>query len=73
MKSAKNDTEYNILNGIQLAIKVVMNSFYGILGATFGDLSERNIASTVTARGREALQQAKHYAKKWYDCDIIYG
>lgn len=73
MKSANNDTEYNILNGIQLAIKVVMNSFYGILGATFGDLSERNIASTVTARGREALQQAKHYAKKWYDCDIIYG
>lgn len=73
MKTAKNSTEYNILNGIQLAVKVVMNSFYGILGATFGDLSERNIASSVTAKGREALQQAKHYAKKWYDCEVRYG
>lgn len=73
MKTAENKTTYNILNGIQLAIKVVMNSFYGILGASFGDLSERNIASTVTARGRGALQQAKHYVEKWYDCKVVYG
>lgn len=73
MKGAKDKMTYNILNGIQLAIKVVMNSFYGILGASFGDLSERNIASTVTATGRAALKQAKYYAEKWYDCEVKYG
>ena len=73
MKTEKDPAIYDVLNGVQLAIKVSMNSIYGFTGATYGKLSEKKIASSVTALGRESIQQAKHYAELWYDCEVIYG
>ena len=73
MKNEKDPDVYDVLNGVQLAIKVSMNSIYGFTGATYGKLSEKKIASAVTALGRESIQQAKYYAELWYDCDVKYG
>jgi DNA polymerase delta subunit 1 len=57
-----------ILNGKQLAIKVSMNSIYGVFGAQRGFLpSCTPIAATTTYIGREMIKQSKTCAEEWYD------
>lgn len=76
MKKAKNDNDNNladVLNGKQLAIKVTMNSVYGFTGATNGYMPMKIIASCVTARGRQLIDQTKSYCEKHYDCEVVYG
>lgn len=72
MKTASPDM-YKVYDGQQLAIKVSMNSIYGFTGATFGRLSEKRIASAVTAEGRKSIEMSKNYAETHYDCKVIYG
>ena len=43
----------------QLAIKVICNSLYGVLGAKFGQLSFKQLAKCVTTRGRALLNVAR--------------
>ena len=65
--------EYNVLNGLQLAIKVSMNSIYGFTGARFGRLPNKKIAAAVTAVGRDMIAHSKECAEKWYNCEVVYG
>jgi len=62
-----------VLNGVQLAIKVSMNSIYGFTGAKFGRLPNKRIAAAVTAEGRRMIAHSKECAEKWYDCEVVYG
>lgn len=70
-----------VLNGRQLALKVSANSVYGFTGAQVGTLPCLAISSSVTAYGREMIDQTKKiveetYTKeKGYDYDsvVIYG
>jgi DNA polymerase delta subunit 1 len=62
-----------VLNGVQLAIKVSMNSIYGFTGAKFGRLPNKRIAAAVTAEGRRMIAHSKACAEKWYDCEVVYG
>jgi DNA polymerase elongation subunit (family B) len=55
----KNSEEYSKLNNKQLAVKIICNSFYGVLGASFGMLSAKKLAMCITARGRYLLNYAK--------------
>jgi DNA polymerase delta subunit 1 len=48
-----------VLNGRQLALKISANSVYGITGATVGKLPCLQIASSVTAYGREMIEKTK--------------
>ena len=64
---------YAVLNGVQLAIKVSMNSIYGFTGAKYGRLPNKRIAAAVTACGREMIAHSKKCAEEWYDCDVVYG
>jgi DNA polymerase, archaea type len=43
-------------NAMQAAMKVLINSFYGMLGASFALFCDKDAAERVTARGREILQ-----------------
>ena len=54
-----NSEEYSKLNNKQLAVKIVCNSFYGVLGASFGMLSAKKLAMCITSRGRYLLNFAK--------------
>lgn len=68
-----NDSLYEVLNGVQLAIKVSMNSIYGFTGAKYGRLPNKRIAAAVTACGREMIAHSKKCAEEWYDCEVVYG
>lgn len=69
-KKAKQDMKtaspemYAIYNGKQLAYKISMNSVYGFTGAANGMLPCVAIASTVTCRGRQMIQESKEYVEK---------
>ncbi len=52
-----------IYNGQQLAYKISMNSIYGFTGASKGMLPLVAIASTVTMRGRQMIEETKTYVE----------
>jgi DNA polymerase delta subunit 1 len=71
-----------IYNGQQLAIKLSMNSIYGVCGASKGYLSCQPIAECVTYTGRTMIAHSKKCAEEWYDgtekcgfikAHVIYG
>jgi DNA polymerase delta subunit 1 len=67
------DSLYEVLNGVQLAIKVSMNSIYGFTGAKYGRLPNKLIAASVTACGRQMIAHSKKCAEEWYNCEVVYG
>ena len=73
MKTCSDENMYAVYNGIQLAIKVSMNSIYGFTGANYGRLPNKKIAAAVTAEGRRMISHSKSCAEKWYNCEVVYG
>ena len=72
MKNAKTEEERNYYNGLQEAIKVLMNSFYGVLASSFYRFTNPNIGASITAFARanikgviETLEKEGH--------DVIYS
>ena len=53
-----------VYNGQQLAYKISMNSIYGFTGASKGMLPLVAIASTVTMRGRQMIDETKNYVEE---------
>lgn len=53
-----------MFNGKQLAYKISMNSVYGFTGASRGMLPCVAIASTVTMKGRNMIEDTKNYVEK---------
>lgn len=70
-----------VLNGRQLALKISANSVYGFTGAQTGTLPCLAISSSVTAYGREMINQTKTIVETTYnkkngyefDSKVIYG
>jgi DNA polymerase delta subunit 1 len=52
-----------VYNGKQLAYKISMNSVYGFTGATKGMLPCKAIASTVTMRGRQMIEETRNFVE----------
>ena len=63
---ASNDLERAVYDGEQLAVKVIMNSLYGMLGSPTASVPCVEIASTITAMGRYNLMKAKEYVEANY-------
>lgn len=59
MKTEKNPEKLSLLDAKQLAIKLLMNSIYGQLGASTSQIVMRDIAACTTSTGREQLIAAK--------------
>ncbi len=72
MKTAKAD-ERKILNAKQLAIKDLSNSFYGYTGYIKARLYVIDVAASITAYGRQNIENAKAQAENNFDVDVIYG
>ena len=51
-----------VLNGRQVALKVSANSVYGFTGATVGTLPCLEISSSVTAFGRNMIEETRRDA-----------
>lgn len=70
-----------VLNGRQVALKVSANSVYGFTGATVGTLPCLEISSSVTAYGRNMIEETRRLVIEKYskangyehDADVIYG
>eukprot|EP00948_MAST-09A_sp_MAST-9A-sp1_P000885 g885.t1 len=81
MKAAKDPLIKNVMNGRQLALKVSANSVYGFTGATVGMLPLLAISSTVTAFGRQMIDDTKNMVEKTYtiangypaNAEVVYG
>ena len=80
-KAPPGSVERAVRDGQQLAVKLVMNSLYGYLGATTTAVPDVALAATVTSWGREMLMEAKGwfegpaFAKSFPGkrCSVVYG
>lgn len=56
MKKTENKTEYHYFDGLQSAIKVLMNTFYGVFASSFYRFTDKNIGSSITAFARGTVK-----------------
>ncbi|QLH74684.1 MAG: DNA polymerase II [Methanomassiliicoccales archaeon] len=56
MKEAKDKDEEQYYDGLQQAIKILMNSFYGVFASSFYRFTDKNIGSSITAFARETTK-----------------
>ena len=54
------------------AVKILMNSFYGVLGATASRLFSPDVANAVTTFGQYLIQHAADYARR-HGYEVLYG
>jgi DNA polymerase delta subunit 1 len=74
MASAEGTPMEAVYNGQQLAYKISMNSIYGFTGASKGMLPCVAIASTVTMRGRQMIEETKNYVEENFQgAKVRYG
>ena len=74
MAGAKGTPLEAVYNGKQLAYKVVMNSVYGFTGVSKGMLGLKQIASAVTSKGRQMIDDTKRIVESNFDCStVVYG
>jgi DNA polymerase I len=56
MKAAGTDEERAYYNGLQEAVKILMNSFYGVFASSFYRFTNRKIGESITAFARENIK-----------------
>ncbi len=59
LKKVEKGDQYRILDMTQLAVKILLNSFYGYFGYIRSRMYELTIANTVTRTGRETITETK--------------
>lgn len=60
------------LDATQLAVKVLMNSFYGVLGNIYSFLYSPNIGAAVTHKGQSLIKITMNYVKS-NGYEVMYG
>lgn len=66
------DVEWQIINARQNAIKVIMNSIYGLLNSGSFILKNEALASNVTLMGRHIILNVKQFCTDILDLLVIY-
>ncbi len=56
MRETKDPDEYRYYDGLQNAVKVLMNAVYGVFASSFYRFTDRNIGSAITAFARETVK-----------------
>jgi len=73
MEKTDDDAQKSVLNGLQLAYKVVANSVYGQTGSRTSPIRKVEVAACTTAAGRERLMFAKSVVETEFEGRVIYG
>lgn len=73
MEKTEDDAQKSVLNGLQLAYKVVANSVYGQTGSRTSPIRKVEVAACTTAAGRERLMFAKSVVETEFGAEVIYG
>jgi DNA polymerase delta subunit 1 len=66
LKKATDPIRKAVLHGRQLALKICANSVYGFTGADEGYLPMKEISSSVTAFGREMIEESTEFTEKTF-------
>lgn len=73
MEVTEDDAQKSVLNGLQLAYKVVANSVYGQCGSKTSPIRNLYVAASTTAAGRNRIQDAKRIVESEFGGEVIYG
>jgi len=73
METTEDDAQKSVLNGLQLAYKVVANSVYGQTGSRTSPIRRVEVAACTTAAGRDRLMFAKDIVETEFGGQVIYG
>jgi DNA polymerase elongation subunit (family B) len=73
MESVEDEAQKSVLNGLQLAYKVVANSVYGQCGSRTSPIRKMEVAACTTAAGRDRIQFAKSIVENEFGGEVIYG
>jgi DNA polymerase elongation subunit (family B) len=73
MEQTEDDAQKSVLNGLQLAYKVVANSVYGQCGSKTSAIRNLYVAACTTAVGRQKIYDAKKIIEEEFDGEVIYG
>ncbi|MCL2333640.1 MAG: DNA polymerase II [Candidatus Methanoplasma sp.] len=57
MKATSDEYEKRYLNGLQEAVKVLMNTFYGVFASSFYRFTDKSIGAAITAFARENVKR----------------
>lgn len=52
MKASNDPAEHAYLNGLQAAVKIIMNTFYGVFASSFYRFTDKSIGASITAFAR---------------------
>lgn len=55
------------------AIKIIMNSFYGVLGSNVCRFYDQRLSSSITLRGHEILIKTRDCIEEYFGFRVIYG
>lgn len=55
------------------AIKIIMNSFYGVLGSNVCRFYDQRLSSSITLRGHEILTKTRDVIEEQFGYKVIYG
>lgn len=78
MKSAKDPREHDYLDGLQAAVKVLMNTFYGVFASSFYRFTDKQIGSSITAFARWTVKtiigelESEGYKVIYSDTDSVF-
>jgi DNA polymerase, archaea type len=56
MKETKDPDEFRYYDGLQNAVKILMNAVYGVFASSFYRFTDRNIGSAITAFARDTVK-----------------
>jgi len=56
-REAKDEEERRYYSGLQMAIKILMNSFYGVFASNFYRFTDRRIGEAITSYAREYIKK----------------
>jgi len=72
MNEASTEDQKRYYNGLQDAVKILMNSFYGVFASTFYRFTDQKIGGSITAFARENIKNIIEVLKS-EDIVVVYG
>ena len=73
IEKTDDDAQKSVLNGLQLAYKVVANSVYGQCGSRTSAIRKLEVAACTTAAGRQRIIDAKNVVETEFGGEVVYG
>lgn len=73
MEKTEDDAQKSVLNGLQLAYKVVANSVYGQTGSKTSPIRNLYVAACTTALGRNKIKIASDIVVSEFGAEVVYG